>query len=136
RGRIDGSKASAIVIRPYARPRLRSGGRWAVVDAARNCGGVGAADSLVRCLVDRVCWKRLRRFHPVAPHAVYPRADGAVADRTLLSHGPRSSGGGGGLRPHRSHQNADSGCDPSRVFWSFALAVAGIVATLRTAFGG
>ena len=33
-------------------------------------------------------------FHPVAPHAVDHRADGAVADRTFLSHGARSSGGG------------------------------------------
>ena len=38
--------------------------------------------------------RRLRRVYPVASQSVYQRVDGAVADRTLLSHGAWSSGGG------------------------------------------
>jgi succinate dehydrogenase hydrophobic membrane anchor protein len=105
-----------------------------LVDAARDRIGAGSADTMVRRFIDRACRKRLRRFHPVATRAPFTTVVMVLLLIALFYHM------GLGLQVVvEDYVHTDRIKIPAVIaihLASFALAAAGIVATLRIALGG
>lgn len=101
--------------------------------AARDRGGARAADSLVRRLVDRACGKRLRRF------ILWLRTPFTTVLMVLLLIALFYHMALGLQVVVEDYVHTDRIKVPAVVainLGAFALAVAGIIATLRIAFGG